>query len=75
MLDWQMEFNPGKYPAIIVMPKKKLALETSDAIDNKIPETYDTSRYIGVSITDNLTWSRHTAITAGKANTVLGFLR
>ena len=26
-------------------------------------------------ITDSLTWSRHTAITAGKANRVLGFLR
>jgi len=38
-------------------------------------ETSDTSRYLGVSITDNLTWSRHTAITTGKVNRVLGFLR
>ena len=38
-------------------------------------ETPDTSKYLGVSITDNLTLSRHTAITTGKANRVLGFLR
>ena len=42
----------------------------------KLLETSDTSRYLGVSIIDNLTWSSHdTAITAGKANRVLGFLR
>ena len=67
-----MEFNPGKCTAIRVMPNKtKLARETSYAIHNKMLETSDTSRYLGVSITDNLTWSRHTAITAGKANRVL----
>ena len=55
--------------------KKKLARETSYAIHNKVLETSNTSRYLGISITDNLTWSRHTAITAGKENRVLGFLR
>ena len=73
--DWQMEFNPGKCTAIRVMPKKtKLARKTSYVIHNKMLETSNTSRYIGVSITHNLTWSRHTSITAGKANRVLGFL-
>ena len=73
--DWQMEFNPGKCTAIRVMPKKtKLARNTSYTVHNKMLETSDTSRYLGVSITNNLTWSRHTAITAGKANGVLGFL-
>ena len=70
-----MEFDPGKVTAIRVMPKKKLALEISYSLPNKMPETSDTSRYIGVSINDNLTWSRHTNITAGKAIRVLGFLR
>ena len=58
------------------MPKKtKLARKTSYASHTKMLETSDTSRYLGVSITHNLTWSRHTAITAEKANRVLGFLR
>ena len=58
------------------MPKKtKLTRNTSYAIHNKVLETSDTSRHLGVSITDNLPWSRHTAIAAGKANKGLGFLR
>ena len=74
--DWQMEFNPRKFTAVRVMPKKtKLARKTPDAIHYKMLETSDTSRYLGVSITDNLTWSRYKAITAGKANRVLAFLR
>ena len=74
--EWQMEFNPGKCTAIRVTPKKtKLACETLCAIHNKMLETSDTSRYFGISITANLTWSRHTAITVGKASRDLGFLR
>ena len=55
--------------------KNYLTRETSHIINTKTLQTSDISRYLGVSITDNLTWSRHTAITAGKANRVLGFLR
>ena len=61
---WEKDFNPGKCTAIGVKPKqKKLARETSYAIHNKMLGTSDTSRYLGISITDNPTWSRHTAIT------------
>jgi len=37
---------------------------------SRIPNTY-----LGVNITNNLSWSLHTAVTAKKANQVLGFLK
>jgi len=69
-----MEFNPGKCSH---QSAKENQTGPLYAIHNKMLETSDTSRYLGVSviITDNLTWSRHTAIMAGKANRVLGFLQ
>jgi hypothetical protein len=75
--DWQMEFNPRKFTAIRVMPKKtKLVRETSYAIHNKMLETSNTNRHLGISITHGrLDHVSMTAIMAGKTNRVLGFLR
>ena len=38
-------------------------------------EVVDGSKYLGVTVTDNLSWSRHVSDTAGKAQRSLGFLR
>ena len=35
----------------------------------------DASRYLGVKVTEDLTWSSHISEVAGKANRTLGFLR
>ena len=38
-------------------------------------EVVDGSMYLGVTLTDNLSWSKHVSDTAGKAHGSLGFLR
>jgi len=38
-------------------------------------DTVDASKYLGVTISNNLTWDRHTDNTIGKGNKTLGFIR
>jgi hypothetical protein len=37
--------------------------------------TVDASKYLGITISNNLTWDRHIDNTIGKGNTTLGFIR
>ena len=38
-------------------------------------DTVDASKYLGVTISNNLTWDRHIDNTIGKGNKTLGFIR
>ena len=41
----------------------------------RVLEVTDASKYLGVKVMEDLTWSRHISEVAGKANRTLGFLR
>ena len=75
---WQMSFNPSKCTIIRITSgkkRKKSAFQSSYTLHSQVLEVTDASKYLGVKVTDDLTWSKHISEVAGKANQTLGFLR
>ena len=71
-----MEFNPSKCNVIRILPKKtKKPLNSTYQLHNQTLEMTKESKYLGVTITDNLTWSTHIKNIAAKGNSTVGFLR
>ena len=70
---WQMCFNPSKCTVIRASAgKKRKAYYT---LHGQLLEVLDSSKYLGVTVTDDLSWSKHISDTAAKANRSLGFLQ
>ena len=73
---WQMSFNPSKCSVIrVTAGKRKKVFQSSYRLHGQELEVVDSSKYLGVKVTNDLTWSSHIADVAGKANRSLGFLR
>ena len=73
---WQMSFNPSKCSVIrITTGRRKKVYHSSYTLHGQKLEVVDSSKYLGVKVTSDLTWSSHIADVAGKANRSLGFLR
>ena len=73
-----MSFNPSKCSVIRITPgkkKSKKVFQSTYKLHNQVLEVTDASKYLGVKVTDDLTWSSHITEVAGKANRTLGFLR
>ena len=73
---WQMSFNPSKCSVIRITPgkkKSKKVFQSTYKLHNQVLEVTDASKYLGVKVTDDLTWSSHITEVAGKANRTLGF--
>ena len=73
--DWQMSFNPSKCTVIRVHTGRSIKYQSTYTLHGQTLEVVDGSKYLGVTVTDNLSWSRHVSETAGKAQRSLGFLR
>ena len=72
----RMSFNPSKCSVICVTEgRRKKIYNPSYRLHDQELEVVDSSKYLGVKVTSNLTWSSHIADVAGKANRSLGFLR
>ena len=73
---WQMSFNPSMCSVIrVTAGKRKKVFQSSYRLHGQELEVVDSSKYLGVKVTNDLTWSSHIADVAGKANRSLGFLR
>ena len=73
---WLMDFNPSKCSVIRISPSKtKRILESKYVLHNQILETTTNSKYLGVTISQDLSWSNHINTTVKKGNKTLGFLR
>ena len=71
-----MEFNPNKCAVIKIKPKRnKIILLSTYQLHGQTLETTPESKYLGVTITDNLSWSSHVKNTAENGNKTDGFLR
>ena len=71
---WQMSFNPSKCIVLrIALRNKKIQSEYK--LHGHILQTEKASSYLGVTITDNLTWDKHIQNTTNKGNRTLGFIR
>ena len=67
---WQMHFHPEKCTVIRICTNKRLRKNTSYRLQGHILDTVDCSKYLGVSISEDLTWKEHVDNTAAKASTL-----
>ena len=71
---WDMHFNPSKCQ-VIHITKRRTPLNTSYTLHNTTLEAVTSAKYLGVTISDDLSWHKHINSMTQKANKTLGFLR
>ena len=72
---WQMSFNPIKCVVLRTSTKKTKVLPTQYELHSHTLEVVDSSKYLGVTIKDDLSWVTHIQNTVSTAIRTLGFLR
>ena len=73
-LTWDMEFNPSKCQVLHISRAQQPIL-SQYSLHGEILESVDCARYLGVSISKDLTWNTHIKEILGKANRTLGFVK
>ena len=71
---WCMSFNADKCSTIAIARKKK-KLNFPYTLHHQVLERVDSATYLGVELSNDLTWARHINKTAMKANRQLAFLK
>lgn len=71
---WQMCFHPEKC-IVIRITNKRQPLQTQYQLHGHQLEVVDSGKYLGVTISHDLQWTKHISSTIGKATRTLGFLR
>ena len=69
-----MEFNPSKC-AVIHVTRSKTAIPSQYTLYGETLDSVSSSKYLGVSLNDRLTWNDHIQNTVTSANKTMGFLR
>ena len=72
--DWKMLFNASKCQHLTITKKRK-PHQTAYSVNGHQIERVTSSKYLGVTFTDDLKWGKHIANITGKANSTLGVLR
>ena len=68
---WQMKFHPEKCQVIRININKRFEYR----LHGHTLEVVDSGKYLGVHLTNDLTWHKHVDATVAKASKTLGFLR
>ena len=71
---WDMQSNPSKCQVLQIRKRAK-PLNTKYILHNVEMESVSTAKYLGVTIEDDLSWTKHINITTRKANQTFGFLK
>ena len=71
---WGMRFNAGKCN-VMRISRSRDPLTRFYSLGGQVLLEVDNAKYLGITITNELSWSTHTAITVSKAGRTLGFLR
>jgi hypothetical protein len=71
---WQLELNLKKC-VVLNFWRKNTSQQHRYSIQNTILESVDTVKYLGITLTHNLSWSRHIQDITGQANRKLGFVK
>jgi len=69
-----MAFHPGKCTSLPVTRSRK-PLGHQYELHGQIQETVSTAKYLGVTISRDMNWSKHINNVCTKANKTLGFLK
>ena len=70
-----MTFHPAKCSVIRISTNKRQIINTSYQLHGHTLEVIDSSKYLSVTISEDLTWRKRIEDSATKANTTLGFVR
>ncbi len=70
-----MSFNPDKCEVLRVTNKRKHTLRTQYKIHDRILNTVETTKYLGVTIQSKLNWKPHINNITKKANNIRAFLQ
>ena len=71
---WDMEFNPSKCQ-VLHITRSKQPLNTQYTLHDQVLEATDTAKYLGVTISKDLSWNGHISSILSKANSTLGFVK
>ena len=72
--DWQMSFHPEKCTTIHITKKRK-PIDSKYQLHGHTLETVPGGKYLGVYISQDLSWREHINQTAAKASRSVGFLQ
>ena len=72
--EWDMEFNPSKCQVIHVT-RKKNPIPSQYFLHDTPLESVTSAKYLGVDISNDLSWDAHINKSTKRANQTLGFLR
>ena len=70
---WGMRFNASKCEVMRLKRGNKM-LSRMYTLSSQVLKQADSAKYLGVQITDELSWSPHISTLASKANSKIGFL-
>ncbi len=71
---WQMEFNPAKCQTLHISRRRNKLLHEYQMLGHTLQQVSQAT-YLGVEISDNLSWDAHINKVTGKANRSLGFIK
>ena len=72
---WQMHFHPEKCQVIHMCTNKRFRKYPTYKLHGHTLEAVESAKYLGVTISEDLSWTPHVDNTASKALKTLGFLR
>ena len=72
---WQLQFHPEKCTLTRISTNLRPKRKTSYSLHGNRLEAKDSSKYLGVTISQDLSWKPHIDATAGKDQRTLGFIR
>jgi hypothetical protein len=71
---WDIQFNPS-ICRVIQITNRNSVIPTQYLLHNTILETVSSAKYLGITISNDLTWNKHINNITTKANQTLGLLR
>jgi hypothetical protein len=72
--EWQMSFHPQKCTVIRIATNQRHVIPTQCTLHCHTLEVVDSPKYLGVTISEDLQWSKHIDSTVSKANRTMGFI-
>ena len=72
-IEWDMEFHPGKCQLLQITKKKKPSFFTYNIHGSDI-EKVDSAKYLGITISSDLSWNTHISNICKKSNNTINFL-
>ena len=71
---WDMELNPGKCQVIHII-RSKSPVKSRYFMHNQELESVDAAKYLGVTISKDMSWNTHIKHITSTANKTLGFVK